>query len=308
MGILSLSQDSIYRRLREETLLTAEEVHLLADHFGISIDELLIPNTDQVLFSYNGFGQKITSFWDYLQQLYQNVHSISQLPNLKIYYASREIPVFHFMMFPKLLTFKMYLFGLTSWHLDFLQDRPFSFELMTPQEQEMANTISKMYCAVDSTELWTSSILEQSLNQVEYMAMENRFEEHAFAFEICREIKDLLDHARTMAEHGDKSMPGRYKSSGQFDLFYNELTSTGNTILAVSDRQQVLFNTFDSPNFIYTTNQRLCTSMEEWFQKVLSHSVSISVHSAGNRNRYFNRLERRIQQTRKRLELIFSSF
>lgn len=246
---------------------------------------------------------------EYLQQIAGQVDRFQRLPGLRVYYASRDLPVFYYMMFPKLLTFKMYLFGLTAWRLDYLQDQKFSLDLIRPQELELAETIGRGYCNVDGTELWSFSILEQSLNQIEYLATEGSFADKETALAVCKEIRRFVEHARAMAEAGKKFMPGQspIAESPGFDLFYNELASTGNTILGVAGEMRVLFNTFGSPDYLFTTDQRIYKLMEKWFEEILHHSIPISVHAGKNRNQYFNRLDHKIEQTEQRLEFIFSS-
>lgn len=307
--VLSLNRDGIYRRLRGDTVLTAAEIQKLAIHFDISIDAILTGVSNKTFFSYNAYQHQIASFREYLEQVDEQVKRFRDLPDLHMYYASREIPVFHFMMFPRLLAFKLYLFGLTAWRFDYLRDRKFSLDLVPPQDMDLARTIGRNYCMVNSSELWTYSILEHSLNQIEYVAAEDRFENKEASLEICGEVRHFVQHARAMAEAGRKFMPGQspQEQSAHFNLFYNELASTGNTILGVAGPVRVLFNVFDSPNYLFTTDHRICRSTEEWFEEVLHHSIPISVHAGKNRNQYFNRLEQKIRQAEQRLELVFSS-
>src|SRR5437773_8907719 len=48
--ILHVSNDSAYRRIRNETPLLLEEAKLLCDHFGLSLDQLFHVNNNSVLF------------------------------------------------------------------------------------------------------------------------------------------------------------------------------------------------------------------------------------------------------------------
>ncbi len=305
MEILSINRDGIYRRLRGEKLLTAEEVGKIAVHFKISLDDLLFDSSEKGFFTFGWRNRKIKSFWDYLVQVNEQAVRLSKEPNLKVYYTTREIPFFLFMMFPRLLSFKMYLYGLTTWQLDYLHQEKFHFDLVLPQEIELARETSRLYCSVDTIEMWTSAIVDQSLNQIEYAAMSNHFRDKETGMAVARETMELVEHCRLMAETGLKFLPGHSPQSGvgKFDLYNNELASTGNTILAISDRMKVLYNVFDSPNYLYTTDNFLCTAMADWFDKVLVHSVSISFHAEKNRSFYFNRLRDKVDQTLQRLEL-----
>jgi hypothetical protein len=308
MKVLSVNRDGIYRRLRCDTLLTSPELQLLAVHYGISLDELAHAGTNRIFFYYSPYEQQVNSFWDYLILMNRHMKKFVKQPELWVYYSSQEIPIFISMMFPKLFAFKMYIHGLTTWHLEYLQDLPFDFELLNAKEQEIVKETVKIYCTIDSTDFWTLALLQQTLSQIEYLAMEGRFRNFGICQELCLELQELIQHARLMAEAGKKFMPGYepIEENGVFDLYHSELTVTNTTILSISQQQYGLYNTFDSPNFLFTNNKRLCLQKKAWFKKVKQYSVSMSVHSSKNRNHYFNKLENKIEQTVQRLKYAFS--
>jgi hypothetical protein len=306
--VLSVNRDGIYRRLRGDTFLTAPEIQLLSVRYGISLDELAHEDTNKILFYYSLYEQDIKSFWDFLMLMNQHLKEFIKQPELWVYYSSQEIPTFISMMFPKLFAFKMYVHGLTTWHLHFLKDKPFDFDLLNAKELALAKDNSQIYCTINSTDFWTLSLLQQSLSQIEYLAMEGRFKNVDICMELCLELQSLVRHTRSMAEAGRKFMPGQepIEEQGVFDLFHSELTVTNTTILSISRQRYGLYNAFDNPNFLFTNNKKLCLLKEAWFQKVKQYSVSMSVHSSKNRNHYFNKLENKIEQAMKRMEYAFN--
>ena len=74
--LLHLGKDAVYRRLRGVTLLTPDEIQLLATAFGISVDNLIFRNTDSLIFTMNALSGKIQSFRDFFDDLSTNVHSV----------------------------------------------------------------------------------------------------------------------------------------------------------------------------------------------------------------------------------------
>jgi hypothetical protein len=305
-AVLSVNRDGVYRRLRGDTLLTAPEVRSLAVHYGISLDELAQEDSNKIFFSYSLYEQEANSFWDYLLLMNQHLKEFVKQPDPWVYYSSQEIPMFISMMFPKLAAFKMYVHGLTTWHLDYLQDKPFDFSLLNAKEQALATDTSQIYCTINSTDFWTLSLLQQSLSQIEYLAVEGRFKNFDTCKQLCLELLELVRHARLMAEAGRKFMPGHEpaKESGVFNLFHSEVTVTNTTILSIAQDSYGLYNVFDNPNFLFTNNKRLCLLKEAWFNKAQQYALSLSVHSSKNRNNYFNKLENNVEQAMKRLEYI----
>ena len=310
MDVLSVNKDGIYRRMRGDTALTADEVYELATHYQLSIDELLTQNSNKTYFYYNSFNRNINNFGEYLEQVHQHIYSFSRLPNNQLYYATREIPIFFYTSFPKLLAFKLYVYGISTWYFDYLIGRKFSFDLLSPHDLELAKSMSELYTTINSIDLWTLSILEQTLNQIISIAIEGRFQDENTALSICDEVRALVNHCKLMAEKGLKFMPGEspLPENGKFELFYNELASTNNTILAISDVWQGVFNTFDNPNFLHTNDPKLCQASKDWFYKVMSHSIPLSIYDAKNRDQFFNKLIARIDRTSKRLESFYDTY
>ena len=58
-SLLSIGKDAVYRRLRGDTLLTPDEISLLAKEFYISLDSLVLDNTSSVFFNFSAFTQKL---------------------------------------------------------------------------------------------------------------------------------------------------------------------------------------------------------------------------------------------------------
>ena len=82
------------------------------------------------------------------------------------------------------------------------------------------------------------------------------------------------------------------------------MMSTGNTFLIKSSQAKFIVTAFCSPNFFRSNDERLCNYAEDWLQNIISRSIPISGAGARSRNRYFNRLEKKIINTRKRIEMI----
>ncbi|MEM9526237.1 MAG: hypothetical protein AAGA31_06485 [Bacteroidota bacterium] len=308
--LLSLGRDSVARRLRGETALTPHEISILAKRFNISLDELLFGQRGRAIFSHNRSESGIKNFSDYLALIHQQIAEFNQLKNFRVRYASREIPIFIYMMFPKLLAFKLYVYGLTTWQLDYLKNRPFTFDLLLDADRETARQTANLYCSIPSEDYWTVTILEQTLNQLEYLIIEGRIVQLSVAHQLIESLTAMLDHAQAMAESGHKFLPGDTPTDvhGRFSLYYNEYADTNNLILATSDQVAGLYHTFDTPNFLFTSDRQICSTVERWFENTLGKSTAISVHSSKNRHRFFRRLNERVEKTSRKLAILHEGF
>lgn len=306
--LFSIGKDAIYRRMRGESVLTPDELQKLAVKFNISLDALAFENQNSVFFTFNSFSQKINSFEDYLSGILQSLDMTLRLPNVKILYASSEIPVFYYCYFPELMTFKLYVWAKTIWSLGYLENRPFNFEIINPQARQMIEDALKKYNALPSVELWSLNIMDNTLNQIEYVLSSGAFENGDDALKLCDKLLDLARHMRLIAETGKKF---GLKSNPQdatvpFELYHNEMVYTNNTILVKSPSYNAVFTTFENPNFLTSTDPRLCEHTDKWFTKVVHKSALITSTGEKNRNMFFNRLEKKVLSTRQRIEMLMT--
>lgn len=302
--LLGLGKDAIYRRLRGESILTPDELSQIAQHYDISLDALLFAGGDKVFFSFNAFRAKPTSFAAFLEDVHQQVEQATLLPEVHFYYASMEVPVFHYQYFHELIAFKLYVWGRITWDLAFLQNRPFSLDVVTYPDLQKSDEILSLYNRLPSTELWTLRLVDNTLNQIEFVATIGQFAEPHLPLLLCDKLSALLEHMQSMASKGYKFsvQAGPDAEGASFDLYHNELLSTNNTILVESPAGDFLYTTFANPNFMVSADPRLCDYSKEWLKTALSKSVPIGTNAEKNRMGFFQKLLRKVQTVRSRLE------
>lgn len=306
--LLNLGKDAVYRRLRGDTLLTPEEIGVLASAYGISVDNLIFRNTDSVIFTMNAISGKIVSFQGFFEDLQANIQDFGLLRDAFTYSASNEIPLFYYFFYPDLLEFKLYVWGKHIWDFGYLTNAPFRKNLVSPDIQRMGNQLMQSWLRQDCAEMWSINVFDNTLNQIEFHASMGGFEDFSDAFALCDALSSLSDHLYQMAETGKKFKPGTYSGAGSnFELYHNEMVSANNTIYLTSPAVRVVYHTFGSPNFIRSTDPRVCDFIENWIKTILQKSIQISTRAEGERQRFFQVVNRRIELTRKRLELFAES-
>lgn len=305
--LLGVSTDSVYRRLRGETLLSPDEISLLAQTYQISIDLLIHQKEDKLLFSFNAFEQEIVDFDTYMDQLLFTAEQVRKLQKVEIYYTVQELSIFLLPLFPHLFSFRLYVYGLTYWKFDYLQDTHFQPDLVPDSVFQKALKVNAIYNAVTSHELWDLSLIDNTLNQIEYLATTDRFKNLEQVKALCEELMQVMDYLRTMATSGNKFAlnDGPGKAQAGFDLYYNEFASTNDSLLVSSPDQKLLFTSFGSPDFLSTNNQFFCNHLESWFKTIISRSTSISTHSERKRDWFFRHLEKKIRSTREKIEVSY---
>ena len=302
--LFQMGQNAIYRRMRGESILTPDELAGLAKHFNISLDALIHDASDNVLFSFAPTTKKVTNFTSYLDSLSQAMQPLREFPDGEIKYAAAEIPIFHYCFFPELIAFKLYTWGKTTWGFDYLKDQPFTFDLISPDAYQAAERFLNHYLQTKSTELWNLNVLDNTLNQIEYYTESGDIANPADAILLCDKMNALVLHLKAMAAKGKKFPMGAksMEHRAEFLLFHNEMVYTNNTILVSTVKGKAIFSTLGNPNFIRGTDERVTNFIEDWFDGIMVKSQPISAHAEKTRNKYFNKLLRKVTQTRNRLE------
>lgn len=299
--LLSVGKDAIYRRMRGETFLTPDEISLLCKTYQISLDGLIHQDTGTVFFDFSAFKNPIRSVDQYLEGLIRNVDQVLSIPDGKIYYASSEVPIFYYAFFPDLLMFKLYVWGQTIWDIDAYKNLPFSIDVMPYHTQALAEELIQKYVANDTIELWSMNVMENTLNQIHYHVEIGNFKDPSEAVKLCDDINQLLEHIHKMAQAESKFLPGQQSPQGHFDLYHNEMIYTNNTIYFSSPHLNMLFATFANPNFLASSDPKVCAYKFNWFKNLISKSSPMSGAAEKSRSRFFLSVNRSVQRTRQKL-------
>ncbi len=306
-SLLDISADGVYRRLRGDTILSPEEITILALEFKISVDNLINNNDENLIFSFNAFDQPVTGFEVYIDQLLYTAKEIQKIENVELYYAVQELSIFFLASFPRIFAFRMFIYGLTYWKFDELQDKNFNPDLVPEQVIEKAKEVVNIYNSIPSHELWDLSLIDNTLNQIEYLATIDRFESIDQIRVLCDDLLEVIAYLRSMAKQGKKHpLDGNPNTNpAAFDLYYNEFASTNDSLLISSPELKILFTSFGSPDFLRTQNQKFCKHLEDWFKTIISRSTSISSHSERKRDWFFKHLDKKIRNTLEKIEILY---
>jgi len=307
--MFGLGKDAIYRRLRGDSLLTPQEIGNLAQAFNISLDAHIFENNNTVFFRYSPFTKPVKEFSDYLGQIHGDLEIVSKLPNPRILYVSAEIPFLHLCLIPEIIAFKLYVWGRALWGFKYLQERQFDFDLISYPVIKMTEDLSKLYRNIPTIELWNNNITDFTLSQIEYHVMTGGFRDPNDALVLCDRISELMDHMRALATHGRKSLVGAKPEDSlgaSFDLYHNEMIYANNTIIVSTDKGKAVYTSFGNPNFLKSTDLKMCDYTEDWFLGLTQKSVPMSGHAEKNRSWFFNNIQKKISMAKKRIEVQIS--
>ena len=303
--VLGLSDSAVYKKIRQQSELKGDEIMAVARHFDISLDRYVHQDhPSRGLFEYPPIEKPFQSPSDFLGMLGAEMTGILSTPAPSVWYATNEIPIFHYMAYRSLLAFKLYVWSRTSWMLPQYLQSKFSVEEMYarhPDIEACRHHIAAFYARVPSKEYWPPNILDHTLSQIRHCVHANFFDQPDLWSVLLQEMRDMLHNSLDLALRGTKSGPEEPHEVA-FELFSNEFAYTNNTILVFSASRPVsLYVTFDNPNFAKTTSTDICQKMRLWMNRIENTSVRISKEGERQRHRLFQQVEAKIEALEREL-------
>ncbi len=302
--ILGISSDSAYRRMRSEKPVTLEELHKLCTHYKISVDQVLNIQTDAFLFFGKTVNPKNFSFNEYLGSMMENMGYMQNFKSKELYYLAKDIPFFHLFQVKELAAFKYYFWMKTLLHFPEFDNKKFSLDEYPEETFQLGRKNLQLYNQLNSCELWNFESLNSTLHQIEFYHDAGMFVSDHDAVRIYDALYKFVELLERQAELGYKFNPDdpAKKPMGTFKMYFNEVVTLDNSILAVLDGAKISFQTHSIFNFMLTRDLRFTDYVYENIQTLIRKSTYISSVSEKERLRFFNRMREKIQRRREAVQ------
>lgn len=289
--LLKISNDSAYRRIRCEKMLTLDEIKILSNQYGISLDSLFNSTIQSVTFNYKAIDSSAFTFENYLTSILDDLKSFDGMDNVHLVYVAKDIPMFHNFQFTEMAAFKMYFWLKTVVNLPDYESRLFDVKEIDQNTIELGRQIIELYNKIPSIEVWTDETVNSLINQLEYCWESGLFKEKQDAVLLCEQINALFMHIQKQAEQGlkygyDKKAIG---TPGNFQLYYSEVMISNNSILAHMGNAKVAYLSHNTLNFMITNNVSFCEDTDKWIKNVIRKSTLISGVAEKQRHRFFKK-------------------
>ena len=286
---LNISNDSAYRRIRGEKLLSIEELHRLGTAYHISFDSLLKNELHNISFNYRSINSNI-SFEAYFNSILENLKLILGFNNKELIYVAKDLPLLQYFEYPTITAFKIFF-----WYKTILGDPKFKVDHFDPSLIpnsifETGKQIRGAYIKVPSTEVWNKESINSTLNQIEFYYDNGFLKDRKLLSTIFEELRLLIIQVREDAALGYKTSL-TYPSTNNtdnFKLYYNEVTIGDNTIFFNMGDRKMAFITHNVLNILSTTNPEFCNETHKMLLTIVNKSNLISVVSQKQRNSFFN--------------------
>lgn len=291
--LLSISRDSVYRRIRGETTLSLEEVKKICAHYNVSLDGLLAPTGEMISFHHQRVDQQNFRFPQWLHNILGKLEMISAFPVKELVYAAKDLPPFHYFNQPNLSAFKMF-FWMKYYHASpELADKNFSADLISRELLAVGRKVYERYQEIPSVEIWSDETPMVTLRQIEY-AHHSGVITSALAAKLIDEYLAIIEEVFLYARSGRKN-------GAEFEMYRNEILIAETSILFRMGDKRVAFLAYNIMNLLSTSQESFCNSMEEYFSNLISKSAKISITGEKERNYFINRIRESAEAVRKRL-------
>lgn len=294
--ILSISNDSAYRRIRGEKPISFDEIQKLAAHFKISLDQFMHLQTDSFLFSGKLIDAANNNYENWEESVLQLLQFASSFQKKHITYLAKDVPLPQQFMVPELAAFKSFYFKKSILNYDEMKGKKFSLNNIETRHFEISKKIAEVYNQVGSTDIWNTESINSTIRQIEFYREVGFFETKDEAKKLYDSVFRLIDHLEKQSELGLKFAINESPkpNAGVFQLYNNELDLGDNTVLFELDNLRVTILNHSIINFISTTDEAFNNYTYEALQNVLKKTTSISINSEKERAKFFSQIRNNI--------------
>ena len=289
--LLEISSDSAYRRIRGETAFTIHEIATICEHFKFSFDSLMPLQQGLVNFNYNEVNT-YSDYFRYLTEIRDELARFIRIPERHITYAAVDVPVFHYFAFPEYLHFKMFYWLRSVANDPEYSGKKYAVSDINQELTDICRELADLYAAIDSTEIWSESILSSVLKQVMYYWQTGVFASREDALHLVDSVKKTIQKVQR-----DSEMNMKLRSNGlthdltpNFQLFSSDIEIGNNFILVSLGQMKILYMSFHTFNKMFTTNQPFNTLTEKWMSNLIRQANLISGVGEKQRFRFFQTL------------------
>lgn len=278
-AVLQISYDASHRRVSSKSKFSIEETVKLCQHFSISMDKIFGGKENQVIAEKT---KEIRSSEDlalYFKQSAQNLKSYAT--DSKMYYSSKDIPLFYTIGGTLLSKFKLYVW------LNLLMgiENQENFEKFVLDQSLLAysSQLQSVYENTKVHEIWNDTTINSTLQQILYF-FESGLLSRANAMLLYEDVKKILQKAE------EKSS----KNTSGYHLYYNELLILNNNVLLSNPDKKSLFIPYTMLGYFITEDESTCRNASEYFLHQIKNSKSLNLSGTRDRKIFFGKGHQKI--------------
>lgn len=294
--LLEISYDSAYRRIRGEKALSLGELQKISKKYSISLDTLFSIKSNNVVFSDVPVGPKGLGIKDWLRAILADMERIHMAKEKEIIYSAKDPPLFHYFQVPEIATFKLFFWQKTLLQFPEFAEKKFSLMEYDEEIHQLGLKSLRKYVKIPTIEIWNPDTFIIAFSQMEYYWVSGLFENKEDVFTLCDKFSDWILHVQKQAELGFKFIFGEEPIGIEdtFKLYVNEVVLNDNSIHVTVDNNRITYITDNVLSLLVTTNPKFCDQKQSFLRGLCQQSSLISHVNAKERNMFFNRLLKRV--------------
>lgn len=309
--LLNISMDSVYRRLRCQSTFSIDEVGLIAERFGISLDGLFRKEDNQVNFNFNPMYGQPFNFSKYLDWYASYLTELAKIPGTKVIYAAEDIPVIRHFKYPHLSAFKAYYWSKAVLNVEVFKSKVFDFSEISQSLIDNNIKTAEAYSKLHVTEIWSEETITSTLRQIRYFFDCRLFDTHETALTVVGEVRKMLESMEKASQENDMENRERI---GDFKLYTSDLMIGNNCVYIEPGKQHAPVRVFighNTFNTISTSDSKFVNETLQWINNLIKKSVLLTGSAEKQRVVFFKKmydkitaLETYIEQQQKEQEEI----
>lgn len=296
--LLNISLDSAYRRLRNETEYTLNEVAIVAQAFDIPLESLNDNLQNVVTFKINHLNNDMASYQAYLENMLQNIEKLTHFNDAEITFAAEDIPVFYHFSLDHLRNFKIKYWLKSLMNINEFQHLEIEKITIPESIHQLATKIYNQFEKVSSKEIWTTETVLSTIKQIRFYWDAGFFEHQETAFKVLEDLEQLLKNIQRNCNTGYKFNSNGTMTNVAHQFYLSDVMIGTNCILAKTSHFSVSFISYSSFNFMSTNNLEFNMQNELWLNNILSKSTLLSGVAEKQRNQFFKALLKQVEDTK----------
>ena len=304
-GILEISADSAYRRLRGEKTISLDELYKLCIHYRISLDQMLNIQTGAILFNGLYVNENSPRFDEYLKGQLNTFAYFNSFKHTELYWLCKDIPLPDHFPLREIAAFKYFFFMKTILHLDEFRNRKFRLQEYPDEMFELGRKGLQLYQKLSIIEFWNIEAINSTIRQIEFYRDSDIFESDKEVYIVYEALEKLLTYLEKQADLGyqfqidDKEM----KPLGSFQMYYNEVVLGDNSGLVIMDGQKLVLENHSAFNYKKTQDEAFCEHINQHIRNLMKKSTLLSSANEKERSRFFKSLRDKIANRKKALKV-----
>lgn len=302
--ILNVSTDSAYRRLRGQTKVSLEEAVFIAQKYNLSLDAMFHQTQNSFPFIYKGLNYNMKDMESYYRDLLMEFEKADALSKTKIFYATKDVPMFHIFSFPEIAAFRLFFWKKTIYDQEPYRNKTFTLKELESPILNIGKQITMKYSQLPSMEIWSDEVIMSTINPILYYFESGVIQKRSLALMLLDKLDEFLIHVRRQGELGGKFLPQQSgpKHPDNFELYYNEVTLTNNTIVLESDGRRHAYLVQSAVDYLLTDNEVFCNQTVSWIEHLTRKSINISNQAEKFRQKFFAQMHRQVDRVRDKIQ------